>query len=213
MQRMIWRTLSFFVMTFLIVFVTSERRLSAQTDADWDWTNKQFGLALDALMPLEQRGGLYVVYRAHRDYRTDVPEYWFMIGFDPKEGGYGLHNYLSAHVRFAQTISIYDQLMRIHRSDPRQDVSAMQKRISLKSVDLTEKTCPAISHQVAKLEEVGANLPKMRIDTIILHPMNHEFHIQGTDGDVSAVLADDENPLVKWALETRQALDLCSTGH
>ena len=38
MQRMIWRTLSFFVMTFLIVFVTSERRLSAQTDADWDWT-------------------------------------------------------------------------------------------------------------------------------------------------------------------------------
>jgi hypothetical protein len=86
----------------------------------------------------------------------------------------------------------------------------MQKSISLKSVELTEKTCPAIKRQVDKFDELQAKLPKIRSDAIILHPMNHEFHIQGAEGDVSAVLTDDDNPLVKWALDTRQALDLCS---
>jgi hypothetical protein len=103
-------------MALLIGFATSEQRVGAQTNADWDWANKQFGPVLNALMPLGRTEGLYIVYRAHRDYRTDVPEYWFLIGRDANERGYGLHDYLSAHIRFAQTISIYDQLMGMHRT-------------------------------------------------------------------------------------------------
>ena len=69
---------------------------SSQTDADWDWVGSHFGDALDKLMPLARTTGFYVVYRAHRDYRTDVPEYWFMIGYDENEGGPGLQPFLSA---------------------------------------------------------------------------------------------------------------------
>jgi hypothetical protein len=206
------RTTLFVVMTFWVVFVTSEWRLSAQTDADWDWTNEHFGLVLNALMPLEKTGGFYVAYRAHRDYRTDVPEYWFMIERDVNEHRTGSQDYLSAHVRFAETVSIYDQLMKMHRTEPQHDVSAMQNRISIKSIVLTEKECSAIKDQVDKLEKLRANLPKLQSDTIVIHPMNHEFHFQGAEGDVNAVLIDDEHPLVKWALETRHALDLCSVG-
>jgi hypothetical protein len=39
--------------------------------------------------------------------------------------------------------------------------------------------------------------------------MNHAFYAQGEEGDMSIVLTDEEHPLVKWALETRQALEHC----
>ncbi len=62
------------LLTLMSVLCTSYS-LSSQTIADWDWVNGHFGEALDHVMPLEKSPGYYVVYRAHRDYRTDVPEY------------------------------------------------------------------------------------------------------------------------------------------
>jgi len=95
----------------LVALWWGSRRLGSQTKADWEWTNQHFGLLLDRLMPMERRGGLYVSYRANRDYLTSTPEYWFMIGLEPSKKQYGLHSYLSAHVRLAQptqsTISLW----------------------------------------------------------------------------------------------------------
>ena len=54
-------------------------RLDSQTEADRELTNQHFGPLFDALMPMERRGGLYVSYRAHKDFVTSIPEYWFMI--------------------------------------------------------------------------------------------------------------------------------------
>jgi hypothetical protein len=161
-------------------------------------------------MPLQRAGGVYLIYRANKDYVTSVPEYWFLIGREPNEKGYGLHAYLSAHVRVAQPVSIYDQLMAIHREDPAvQDTTNLQKRVKLQASDLTEMNCPAIKDQMDKLKKFPAKLPAVDGDFIIIHPMIHTFYINGADGDVRMSLTDDENPVVKWALETRRALDAC----
>src|SRR5258705_1883578 len=105
------RSIAVAVAFVLILFWCGSRRLNSQTEADWAWTNKQFGPVLDALMPLQRSGGVYVSYRANRDYVTSIPEYYFIIGRESNENGYGFYPYLTAHVRIATPVSIYDQLM------------------------------------------------------------------------------------------------------
>ena len=210
--RMVRRWIAVFLCLAGFVSWYGTRKLNSQTETEWRWTNKQFGPVLDALMPLQRAGGgVYVTYRANRDYVTSVPEYWFLIGREPNEGGYGLHPYLSAHVRIAQSVSVYDQLMAIHREEPAvEDTTNLQKRVKLQTSDFTEMNCPAIKDQMDKLKRLSAKLPAVDGDFIIIHPMIHAFYIDGSDGDVRMFLADDENPLVKWALETRRALEACS---
>ena len=78
-----------------VTFCCASGTLKAQTPADWEWTNKEFGPVLDRLMPLQAKGGLYVSYRANRDFVTSIPEYWFRIGCDFNEKqGYGLQKLL-----------------------------------------------------------------------------------------------------------------------
>ena len=195
----------------LVAFWCANGRLNSQTQADWDWTNKEFGPVLDALMPLQTSGGLYVSYRANRDYVTSVPEYWFRIGYEFNEKqGYGLQNFFSAHVRIANPDSIYDQLMALHRSNPAtQEPVNFKSRIKLRSYNFTEWNCPAIKAQMDKLKKLQMKLPALNGNVITIHPMNHVFYAVGAEGDMTLVLTDDENPLVKWALETRQALEGC----
>jgi hypothetical protein len=143
----------------------------AQSVEDWDWTNKQFGPVLDELMPLQKPQGLYVTYRANRDYATSTPEYWFLIGYEPRENGYGLNGFLSAHVRLASPASIYDQLMAMHQKEPAsQDVGSFRKRIRLKAYDFTETNCPAVKSQIEKLEKLVTRLPNLNGDVVIIHP-------------------------------------------
>jgi len=201
------------VVVLAVIFFCSLREiLDSQTQADWDWTTKQFGPVLDALMPLQRDGGVFVTYRANRDLYTSTPEYWFMVGLEPNPDRPGLRPYLSAHVRVAQPTSIYDQLMAIHRDEPgnQEPTSALQKRIKMQAADFDEMNCPAVKTQLEKLKELRVKLPDVTGGTIVLHPMIHAFYISGADGDVTMFLTDDDNPLVKWAEETRRAYDLCS---
>jgi hypothetical protein len=209
MRGMRWTTIA--LVFGLVAFWCASGRLTSQTDTAWGWTNKEFGPVLDALMPLQRESGPYVTYRANRDLYTSTPEYWFMVGLEPDPDG-RLRRYLSAHVRVAQPTSIYDQLMAIHRDEPgtQEATSALQKRIKLQAADFDEMNCPAVKRQVEKLKELRVTLPDVTSGTIVLHPMIHAFHISGSVGGATMFLTDDDNPLVKWAEETRRNFDLCS---
>jgi hypothetical protein len=195
----------------LVVFCCSSERVESQTEADWDWTNKEFGPILDTLMPPEAIGGLYLTYRSHKDYVTSVPEYWFRIGYEFNEKqGYGRQNFYTAHVRIANPNSIYDQLMALHRNDPAtQEASGFKSRIKLRSYDLTEMSCPAIKTQMDKFAELQTKMPDLNGGVITIHPTIHAFYAQGGEGDMRIVLTDEGHPLVKWALQTRRALEDC----
>ena len=114
---------------------------------------------------------------------TSTPEYWFTIGREPNENGYGLHPYLTAHVRAAEPASIYDQLMAVHREEPAaQDALTIQKRIKIQTSDYTEMTCPDLKDQLRKLKSLPIRLPEIYGDYVIIHPMIHAFLIDGQWG-------------------------------
>lgn len=195
----------------MIFFCSLSELLDSQTQADWEWTSRQFSPVLDALMPLKLDSGVYVTYRANRDLYTSTPEYWFSVGLEPNADKPGLRPYLSAHVKVAEPTSIYDQLMAVHRAGPgtQEPTSALQKRVKLRAADFDETNCLAVKTQVEKLKALRVKLPDVTSETIVLHPMIHAFYISGVEGDVTMFLTDEDNPLVKWAEETRRAFDLC----
>ena len=192
--------------------LSSERPFS---QADSDWTYKHFYPVLDELMPLQGTAGAYVVYRAHSE--SDIPEYWFVIGYDPNQDGHELQKYLSVHVRVADTHSVFGQIMRAHRSEPREDIASIEKRIELRTFELNEMTCPAIKDQVEILEKLQVNVPKFHDPGVFIlgHPEKSEFHIKWGLQQMRVVLVDDgklphENALLNWAYWTRRAINDCA---
>ena len=183
--------------------------LSAQSSADCDWMTGHFPKALDDSFPIDQRYDVDVAYRSHRDLHTDVPEYSFVIGTKNSDTVSGLPRYLAAQVREAESASIYDQMMALHRRFPNRSAVDIQRDVHVKQLKLTEMNCPAIRAQFSKLQQLRLALPQF--DVVILHPLIHEFRIRAGGGDMEVALYDDENSLVQWALETRHALQLCST--
>jgi hypothetical protein len=183
--------------------------LSAQSSADWDWMSNHFDKALHDLFPIDERYGVYVAYRSHRDLYTDVPEYSFVIGPEKSDTVSGLPPYLAAHVREAESASVYDQMMMLHRKFPNRSAEDVQKGVNVKKWKLTEMNCPAIKAQFLKFRQLRLAPPQF--DVVILHPLIHEFRVRAGSGDMEVALYDDENSLVPWAIETRHALELCAT--
>jgi len=183
--------------------------VSAQSSADWDWMSNHFDKALHDLFPIDERYGVYVAYRSHRDLHTDVPEYSFAIGTEKSDTVSGLPRYLAAHVREVESVSVYDQMMALHRKSPNRSADDIEKDVHVKKLKLTEMNCPAIKAQFSKFQQLRLAPPQF--DVVILHPLIHEFRIRAGGGDMDVALYDDENSLVSWAIETRHALELCAT--
>jgi hypothetical protein len=193
----------------LLLSLSARGSLSAQSSADWDWMSNHFDKTLNDLLPIDQRHGGYVAYRSHRDLHTDVLEYSFVIGTENSDTVSGLPRYLAAQVREAESASVYDQMMALHRKFPNRSADDIQKDVHVKKLKLTEMNCPAIKAQFSEFQQLRLAPPQF--DVVILHPLIHEFHIRAGGGDMDVALYDDENSLVSWAIETRGALELCAT--
>lgn len=194
--------------TVLLLSFCVAGTLSAQSSADWDWMTSHFPKALDDFFPIDQRYGVDVAYRSHRDLHTDDPEYSFVIASEASNTVSGLPRYLVAQVREAESASVYDQMMALHRKFPNRSADDIQKDVNVKKLKLTEMNCPAIKAQFSSLQQLRLTLPQF--DAVMLHPVIHEFRIRAGAGDMEVALYDDENSLVQWALETRHGLALCS---
>jgi hypothetical protein len=192
---------------FLLPFFVAGK-LSAQSGADWDWMRSHFDKALHDLFPIGERYGVYVAYRSHRDLHTDVPEYSFMIGPENARTVSGVPRYLAADVQEAESRSVYDQMMTLHRRFPDRSADDIQKDVHVKKLKLTEMNCPAIKAQFSKLQQLHLDLPQF--DVLIIHPLIHEFRIRAGGGEMEIALHDDKNSLVQWAIETRHALEQCA---
>ena len=182
---------------------------SAQSSADWDWMSNHFPKALDDLFPIDESYGVDVAYRSHRDLHTDSPEYSFVIETENSDTISGLPRYLAAYVREAESASFYDQMMALHRKFPNRSAEHIQRDVHVRKLKLTEMSCPVIRTQFAKLQQLSLTLPQF--DVVILHSLIHEFRIRAGAGDMEVALYDDENSLVRWAIETRHSLESCAT--
>ena len=138
--------------------------MSAQSSADWDWMSNHFDKALHDLFPIDERYGVYVAYRSHRDLHTDVPEYSFAIGTEKSDTVSGLPRYLAAHVREAESVSLYDQMMALHRKSPNRSADDIEKDVHVKKLKLTEMNCPAIKAQFSKFQQLRLAPPQFDVD-------------------------------------------------
>src|SRR6266404_5047795 len=101
---------------------------SEPTEADWQWMSENYSPAFERLFPLRKTSGLYVAYRSHRDLYTDVLEYSFVLGYGPKSDGPRLEP-LSAHVRRADSVSMFNQMMKMHRGNPTEKAVHFETKI------------------------------------------------------------------------------------
>jgi len=194
----------------LLLFFCVPSTISAQSNADWEWVGDHFSHALHEMFPLELPG-VYVAYRSHRDLYTDALEYSFVIARDVSAKGSGGEPRFVAQVRQADSSSIYDQMMALHRKFPSQSAASIQKGLRVKTWTLVEMTCPAVRTQLLKFPQLRLVPPQF--DAIVLHPLIHEFRVRAGMGDMDIALYDEDNSFVQWAVETRRALELCATNH
>ena len=177
---------------------------------DREWLRQHYGGILDELVPMRAPGGLYLSYRSRRSLYTEVLEYGFFLGYEPRVNEPGLKEFLTAHVYLADTVSIYDQLMKMHQAKPDESAESTQRKLKVKTWTLTEKTCPAIQEQFSKFKKLNIQPPSF--DEIALHPLIHQFHIEAGVGSMDIELDGSDQPLVPWALETRKALESCASS-
>lgn len=192
---------------WLVLFFLWGSVLSQDDDAVRDWVDRHSRETLDLVLPLGTDYGPHVAYRFYEDsHRGETPEYTFHLGHAPKDSGLGLNGYVSAVVRTPE-VSVYDQLTRLHRSNPEMSAASLAKQIKVKETHLTEMKCSSVRVQYDKFTKLRFGVPVF--DEIILHPPNHEFKVTGGLGELDFILWDRSHPLVKWAVETRQKLDKC----
>jgi len=124
----------------LLLYLSVAGSLSAQSSADWDWMSSHFDKALHDLFPMDERYGGYVAYRSHRDLYTDLREYSFVIGTENSDTVSGSPRFLSAQVREAESASVYDQMMALHRRFPNRSADVGLYILSLCSLTLFAQT-------------------------------------------------------------------------
>jgi hypothetical protein len=186
-----------------------------QSSKEWEWVDKHYDSILNDLLPMKRIVGSYVTFRTITGLHSSAgeePEPYFLIGFDRSDKGYGINAYVSARVRIADTISIYNQIMDMHRKNSSLSARDIEGKIKMKSLDFTETTCPAAKEEFREFQNLRFGPPYTNPDQleVMLDARSYEFHITATHGDADMVLYDKGHPLVVWAMKTLQELEACS---
>lgn len=201
------------VLAIAFAFPTSP---APQTIKDWEWSSKKWGIVLEDLMPMKGRPGYYVTYRATQSlhaWKDEAPEYYFRLGIDIKDSGPGIDDYVSAHVRMADSVSIYDQIGAMRAEGSVSSTKSIESKIKMKSLDYTEKTCPAVGKEFREFQKLRYGPPYTNPDQleVDLDPPIYEFHVDAARGRLDVTLFDATDTLVVWAMKTQHELEACET--
>ena len=173
-----------------------------QSEADGTWLSENFRRVLDHTFALEKSHGVLVSYRSYESLQVGDPEYSFSISERP---GKHLAN-LAAHVRVSEGKPIGGQLLAFHKVFPTKPIDEAEKKLKFKDWEFTDEQCPALRIAIQKLAQAPLG---WEFDKIIMDPTVHEFYVHSYTGILDAAIYDDANPLVRWALDTRNSLQAC----
>jgi hypothetical protein len=205
-----------FLLLFLSVGLTLPSNLAPQTNKEWEWAETKWNIVVDDLLPMKVNSGYYVTYRATQGLHAsegEKPEYYFRLGFDLSNKGYGVDRYISVHVRTADSVSIYDQIMAMHRKAPTRSWESIRSAIKVQSSDYTEMDCPALKTGFVEFQDLRYGPPFTNLDLteVVLDPPIYQFHIEGGHGQSDVTVYDKEHPLVAWAMKTQRELAACAS--
>lgn len=173
----------------------------AQTEEDWAWVNNHYGSVLEELLPIEQRLGLNIGFRSYRDLHPEIMEYSFVLNFDYPS------NKVSAVQKVADTGSVYDQLMALHRQRPEESIESLKKQIKITESHLTQAQCPAIRTLFFQFDKIQFHAPSPW--KITLHPMIYEIKSGVAGGSMYLTFVEENQPIVGWSLRVKKAIKNC----
>jgi hypothetical protein len=179
------------------------------TVADWSWLDQFREAAFEKLMPINPASKPSVVYRSHRDLYQDVLERYFSLSFG---NGPGFdRNRLTATVVVPVGRSIQQQLLESHMRDRQAQLESLVSQVVVRRVSLSAERCPAIRTRLDALSKVVISLPER--DAIFLYPFVHRIVIDLGGTHIDATVFDPDNPIIRWATETTDAILACATGY
>lgn len=186
----------------------------AQEQADWDWVNKHFIDVLEEFMPIDERLGHPLGYRSFRDLHTAELEYSFVFNKIFQE------KYITVTVRQPDSISLYDQMMGLHRKNPNESIENIKKQLKVKERHFSEQTCPAVRRQYDVFYRLTLPMLSARDRAeqakgkfrITLHPRIHTFKGDISGGGLHLVITEQDHPFVQWAKKTSEALERCNSA-
>ena len=176
-----------------------------------DWVERHFFTVLEELMPIEGRLGFSLGYRSYRDLHRGELEYSFLFNHLPLEK-------IEVVVRMPDSVSLYDQIMTLHRRNPQASIEDIKPQLSIREQRFSEESCPAVRRQYDEFYRLSllmltaadrAERARGEI-TIILHPRVHTFKAHISDGSIELSLAGSEHPFVRWAERTQRAFTECA---
>ncbi|MDX2042651.1 MAG: hypothetical protein SF097_15625 [Acidobacteriota bacterium] len=203
---MLRKKIAFHLVTFICALALPA---SAQTQQDWDWVNKHFYDVLNELMPFDDYS---LGYRSYRDLYTNELERSFFFNGDP------FYQNLNATFRIADKVSVYDQMMELHRKKPTTTISEIKANLKIKEWQFSQSSCPAIKTQFEKFFRLSLEMMSSKersdreagVGTIALHPRIHSFNARITGGHLNLTITFGDHPFASWAEETFQALNSCA---
>jgi hypothetical protein len=181
-----------------LLFISSN--CFAQEEKDRDWVNQHFSKILDEIFPLQQVGGFIINFRSNRDLYTDVLEYYFSIKKDYQG------NPIEVTVRIADSISIYDQIMKLHLQNPKESIDEIKKGIKIKEWRFTEKDFPDVRRLFQKYKKIRFNTVSDKPE-FTLHPVIYRFYMDGPRESMELSITDPRHPLVLWALRAMKSFE------
>lgn len=209
-MRRIFILLPIAVFLLLILFCQTEEAQQYPNSEEHDWVQNHFFDVLEELLPIEKSN---VGYRSYRDLYTEVLEYSFVFNKERKEN----RNIIMVTVRIADTVSVYDQMMTLHRKNPTETIDSIKSKLKVSTRHFDDKSCAAV--KLLYDEFYKFNVPMMSAKdrseqnrnyvTITLHPMIHTFDAVISDGDLKLTISEDKHPFVVWANKARRSFEKC----
>ncbi len=190
------------VATLLAISIASQA--SAPSIADWRWLDQVREAAFESLMPVKAPR-LLAAYRSHRDLYQRVPERHFRVGLADSPNS--ARDTLVATVVTPAGRSIQEQLLDLHTRSPQASFESLISQLAVRRVVLSEEKCPAIRTRMDALPRVS--VPSPLRDLLFLHPVEHRIVIRQPGAMIDATVLEQDNPLVRWAIETLDALVAC----
>ncbi len=198
----------------LCLFAYQPCRAQYPSQEEHDWVGKRFFPILEQLLPIEERLGYSLGYRSYRDLHAEELEYSFVFNRILQE------KYITVIVRMADSVSLYDQIMTLHRKHPSVNIETLKPQLKIKEWRLSEEICPAVRRQYDEFYGLSLQMLSARDKaeqakgefTITLHPRVHIFKVDISGGSMELHLSESEHQFVRWAERTRRAFEVCAAS-
>jgi hypothetical protein len=180
------------------------------TGADLEWVEQHLSEATEKLLPLKFANRGSVAFRGSKDRFTEIPELYFAITFTEGRNPTP-QNIESAIVLDMLGRSVREHLVELRMADRDAALDELLLRTRIRRTTLVPARCPAITNRLFELSRLSIPLPQEREApyAIPLHPLsNHLVVNAGISLDTYST--DVDEPWVRWALTTLDALKACA---